>query len=137
MKKELQNSDNNHLDSIIHIPCDLQTFFYYWIQFLAPLKKMTDKEKLVLSHLLYKRHLLSKTIQNTEFLDKNVLSVKIKKEIAEAMQTSIENVQVYVSNLKRKGVIIETGIHPKFIPKIKGNSLLLGIYFNVKNGTEG
>lgn len=135
MKKETQS--NNRLDSIIHIPCDLKQFFYFWIQFLSPLKKMTDKEKIVLSYLLYKRHILSKTIQNTEFLDKSVLSIKIKKEIAESMQTSIENVQVYVSNLKRKGVIVESGIHPKFIPKINENSLLLGIYFNIKDDKEG
>lgn len=95
-------------------------FFKYWLMFLSPLNKLTNKEIEVLALFLKYRYNLSKSIKNNEeLLDENVMSEAIRKKIREECNMALPYFQVLLGNLRKKKVIVNNRINPKYIPNIK------------------
>lgn len=121
-------------NNVISIPTSFDNFFKYWFNFLKPFHKMTDREIDVISALLRKRYALSKVVQDRVLLEKITLSDDTKREVREECGLSPAHFQLILSKLKKKGAISDSGINPKFIPKLtdKGDHFQLLLLFTFK-----
>lgn len=105
---------------IVKVPSSLDTsFFKYWLMFLRPFHKMTEREMQIAAEFLKQRHLLSKDITNQSLLDEVVLNSDTKKKIIQTCGLSYANFQIVLGNLKKAKFIVNNKINMKFIPHIK------------------
>ena len=105
--------------SVTKIPCNLDKFFKYWLQFTAPLHKLQNKEIKVLSFILKKRYELSYIIADDEVIDSFLFSTEVRDQIVLESGESKTNFSVILSKLRSKEVILEDNkINKKFIPNI-------------------
>lgn len=108
------------VNNIIRIPSSVsKDFFKYWLVVLKPYHKMTDKEIDIVACFLRKRYELSEKISDPELLDKFLMSEETKKEVREECGIPLSYFQVIMSRFKKRGVLVEGRINPKFIPRIK------------------
>lgn len=121
-------------NNVISIPTSFDNFFKYWFNFLKPFHKMTDREIDVISAFLKKRHALSKVVQDKVLLERITMSDDTKREVREECGLSSAHFQLILSKLKKKGAISDSGINPKFIPKLtdKGDHFQLLLLFTFK-----
>lgn len=107
-------------NNIIRIPSSVsRDFFKHWLVVLKPYHKMTDKEIDIVACFLRKRYELGEKISDPELLDKFLMSEETKKEVREECGMPLSYFQVLMSRLKKRGVLVESRINPKFIPRIK------------------
>lgn len=107
------------MNNIIRIPTSLEgNFFKYWFEFLSPFHKLTDRELEIITAFVKKRYELSKVIQDVDILDKVVMSEDVRKEIRESCNMSLPHFQVLMGRFKKKKVIIDGKINPRFLPNI-------------------
>lgn len=128
MKKHL------NMDSIIAIPTSLNgKFFRYWLEFLKPIHKLSNKEMNVTALFLKKRFELAEVIKDDVLLDKNVFSRDSKQEIMEACNITLTNLNSTITSLRNAKVLIGNKINPKFIPTVtkEQNNFKLLILFNL------
>lgn len=126
---------NKKADNVIRIPTSFESgFFKYWLEFLRPFHKLTDREMDVLASLIKHRCLLSRVIKDDNVLDKVALSDDIKKKVREDCNIKFSHFQVIMSKLRRSGIINKDKINPKFIPNIKEENGIfqLLIFFELK-----
>lgn len=125
----------NKPNNIIRIPCSLDnSFFRYWLLFLEPYHKLTERELDIASAFIKHRYELSKVIKDNNILDRVVMSEDTRKKIREECNITIPHFQVIMSKLKKNKVIEDGRISPRFIPNIKeenGNFQLL-LFFDFK-----
>lgn len=106
-------------DSIVRIPCkDKKGFFYYWIMFLKPFHHLTDRESEVIVTFLKERYELSKVINDSEILDKVLMSEDTKRKVREECDITLPHFQIVMSKLRKNNVIINNKINPRYIPKL-------------------
>ena len=123
------------IDNVITIPASTEKrFFRYWLEFLKPFHKLTDKETEIMAEFLRQRHELSKAIKDQELLDKVVMSEDTKRTIRKECEISQTYFQVIMTKLKKSKMIDNGRINPKFIPRLKENAdnFQLLISFNLK-----
>lgn len=107
------------INNVITIPTSLSgSFFKYWFEFLRPFHKLTDREIDVIAALVQQRHELSKSVTDTDLLDRLVLSDETKKKVKSQCNITTSHLQVILSKLKKRNIIIDNRINPKFIPRI-------------------
>ena len=107
-------------NNIVRIPCSLsKDFFKYWFVFLRPFHNLTDREIDVVVSFLKYRYDLSKKISDKEILNKVLMGEDIKRQIREENNISLQHFQVIMGKLRKKNVIIDNKINPKFIPNIQ------------------
>lgn len=123
------------VNKVINIPAqNMQQFFELWLTFLKPIHKLSEKPIKVLAALLTIRHNLSKDIINPEVLDSVVLNLSNKKKAQEMSDLTNSYFQVIMNQLRKKKIIINDRINPKFIPNIKtADKFQLLILFDIKN----
>ena len=109
----------NKPNNVIRIPCNLDSFFRYWLAFLSPFHSLTSREIDIASALLAKRYVLSKSILDAEILDKTVMSRESQQEIREQFGISRPYYQLVKNQLKEKGFIVDNHINRRLIPNIK------------------
>lgn len=103
----------------IRVPCKLDiTFFQYWLTLLKPYHKLTDKEVSVLANFLLKRYELSNKVSDNDLLDKITLSDEIKKEVQTNCNMPTQYFQVMLSKFRKRGILVDNKINPKFIPRV-------------------
>ncbi len=122
-------------NNVIRIPCTLDiSFFKYWLLFLKPFHKLTDKEILVVAEFMKLRHDLSKVILDDELLDTVVTSDENKTNICKKCEIKTPHFQVIISNLKKKNVLVDNKLNKRFIPNIKedAESFQLMLYFDIE-----
>lgn len=125
--------------SVTKIPCKLTRFFKYWLQFTAPLHKLTEKDMNILSHLLIKRYELSKVITDDDVIDSYLFSRDIKTQIIEESGETRTNFSVTLSRLRKQNVILPGNkINKKFIPHISKNvdKFDLILIFDIQDDTK-
>lgn len=93
-------------------------FFRHWLSFLTPIHKLTEKDADILASFLYKRHILSQSINDDDILDSVIMSTQIRKEIREEFDMSSAYFQVVLNKLRNKGIIVNNKIIKKFIPDV-------------------
>lgn len=124
----------SNVNNAIRISTSLDKFFRYWFEFLKPFHKLTDREMDVITCFVRHRFELSKKINDSDILDKVLMSDDIRKKIREECNLTLAHFQVIMGKLRKNKLIIDGKINPKFIPKIKeeDSSFQLVLYFEVK-----
>lgn len=134
MNKGTNNKPFNAIN-VISIPTSLEgKFFRYWLEFLRPIHKLTNREIEVVELFLKHRYKLSKVVSDEELLDKIAMGEDIKKEIRETLGITLEHFQVIMSKLRKNQVIVDNRLNRKFIPNIikNDNTFYLLLYFDLK-----
>lgn len=125
------------INNVITIPASLSgSFFKYWLEFLRPFHKLTDREMDILAAFIQQRHELSKLVTDNNLLDSLVLSEETKKKVREQCGITASHLQVVLSKLKKNNIIINNRINPKFIPRIgtEDNNCQLLLSFIIDGG---
>nr|DAR02359.1 MAG TPA: Mnd1 HTH domain [Crassvirales sp.] len=126
---------NSRVNNIVRIPTSLQgRFFRYWVDFLHPYHKLTNRESEVITALLKERYNLSKKVSDPEILDTILMSDDIQRKVREECGMSRSHFQVIMGKLKKSGILENNKINPKFIPNIREdeNSFQLLLLFELK-----
>lgn len=106
-------------DNVIAIPIHLdKEFFQFWFNILHPFHGLSKSQVGVVAALVQKRFELSHSIIDPKVLDKVLMSSEVREQIREGCKMSKGQFQVTLSILRKKGVIIEERINPKFIPRV-------------------
>lgn len=132
--------DKKRANNIIRIPASLEgKFFRYWLEFLLPFHKLTDREMDVATAFIKQRYELSKAITDEGVLDRVIMSEESKRKVREECNITTPHFQVIMGKLRKAKVIVENRINPKFIPKNiqegdKAFQLLL--YFDLDAGNN-
>jgi hypothetical protein len=116
--------------NIASFKVEYKKLFTYWLIVTKLLHKLTDKEIELLAVLLYKRMELSKDITNEKYLNKVLFDADTKKELEKELDVNNLRIQNILSSLRRKNVVIDNRINPKFIPNIEHNAKNFRIVFN-------
>lgn len=131
--------ERGKINGVISIPSSLNgSFFRYWLDFLAPFHRMTNREMDLATAFIKQRYILSKSIKDEVLLDKVTMSVETKKKIMEECGIASQHYQVLMGKLKKAHFIVDGKINPKFIPKNINDgdsSFQLLLYFDL-NGRE-
>lgn len=117
--------ENKIVDKAIsRIPCNKEdNFFNYWVEFLKPFNKLTNKEMIVLAELLKKRHQLTKIISDNSVLASVLFSSEVRSEIREKLNISSAHFNGIMKKFKDNNIIDKTNnINPKLIPRITETS---------------
>ena len=123
------------INNVITIPTSIEgKFFRYWLEFLRPFHRLTDREIDVTASFLKHRYELSKVVSDQEVLNKLTMSEDTKRKVREDCQISQAHFQVIMTKLKKSKVIDNGRIHPKFIPKMNedSNNCQLLLHFDLK-----
>lgn len=97
-------------------------FFRYWLEFLKPFHKLTDRETDVMASFLKQRYELSKVIKDQELLNKVTMSEDTKRKIREECGITQAHFQVIMTKLKKSKIIDNGRINPRFIPRVEENA---------------
>lgn len=109
-------------NNIVRIPCKNQKdFFRYWFLFLSPFHNLTNREIDVVVEFLVHRFDLAKKISDPDILNKVLMGEDTKRKIREDNDITLQHFQVIMGKLKKKKVIIDNKLNPKFIPNIQDN----------------
>lgn len=120
-------------DNIAVIPASLEgSFFKYWLEFLRPLHKLTDREIEVTASFIKYRHQLNKVVNDLDLLDKITLDSETRRKVIEECHLTQAHFQVIMTKLRKRGVIMDNKINPKYIPRFSNDKTFnLLISFNV------
>lgn len=110
---------------------DYDELFLNWFLILKPLHNLSNKECILASKLYKYREELKDVILDKEILDTTILSDTYRKKIIEEMDITMIHLQVLLTSLRKKNVIIDNRLNPKFIPHIKDSELSLLIRFEI------
>ena len=110
---------------------DYNELFLNWFLILKPLHNLSNKECILASKLYKYRDELKEVILDKEILDTTILSDTYRKKIIEEMDITMIHLQVLLTSLRKKNVIIDNRLNPKFIPHIKDSELSLLIRFEI------
>lgn len=110
---------------------DYDELFLNWFLILKPLHNLSNKECILASKLYKYRDELKEVILDKEILDTTILSDTYRKKIIEEMDITMIHFQVLLTSLRKKNVIIDNRLNPKFIPHIKDSELSLLIRFEI------
>jgi len=121
--------------SVTQIKCNHKRFFYYWLQFTMPLHKLKNKDMLILSYILKKRHELSRIITDDSAIDKFLFSRDIREQIMEENNLKRIELQQTLTELRKANILSEDNqLNKRIIPKIStnGKKFDLMIIFNIE-----
>jgi len=125
--------------SVTRIPCNLDRFFKYWLQFTAPLHRLQGKEIDILAILLKKRFELSKIITEDKLIDQYLFSREVRELMCEESGESMINFRVVLSRLRKANIILDKNrLNKKIIPSLnpKDKRFDLMIIFDMKDDNE-
>ena len=123
--------------NIATVKTNSKDLFKYWLRFTTPMHNLTEIEITVASWLLYKRHLLSNDIKNDKYLNKLLFDADAKEELANEIKVSVGRVHTLISQLRKKGVIIDNGINPKYVPNVNFGTTNFKLLFNFEVDDKG
>ena len=108
------------INNVITIPTSIEgKFFRYWLEFLKPFHKLTDRETDVMASFLKQRFELSKVIKDQEVLNKYTMNEETKKKVRDECNITQAHFQVIMTKLKKSKMIDNGRINPKFIPRVE------------------
>lgn len=93
-------------------------FFKKWLEFILPFHHMTPKEMDIVSAYLYKRYELSAAIKDNDLLDRVTMGSDFRDEVRALCDMSLNQFQVLLCKLRKRGVLVNDRIHPKLIPNL-------------------
>ena len=129
------SANKNINTTISRIPTNIETnFFQYWVEFLRPFNKLTDRELGVLAELLKSRYELSKVITDEKVIDTVVLSMENRADVRKKLKLSSAHFNSIIKKLRDTKVIMNNRLNPKVIPRITEDtkSFQFILYFDFK-----
>lgn len=108
----------------------LKTFFFRYIEFLAPFHKLPKQYKEVLSLLLYYHYTLGKEITNPKILWKAVFDYDTKLLISEELKIANGRLPNILTQLRKKKVVVNNQISPLYIPDLARDAKQFRMTFN-------
>ena len=107
------------INNIIRIPTSLDgKFFRYWLEFLKPFHSLSEREMQVATLFIKQRYELSKVISDEDILNRVLMGEETKKAMREECGLSLPHFQVIMGKFRKKKIIVDNKINPKFIPNI-------------------
>lgn len=108
------------INNVISVPTSIEgKFFKFWLEFLRPFHKLTDREIDIMASFLKQRYKLSKVIKDQGILDKYSMNEETKRIVREECDITQAHFQVIMTKLRKNKVIEGDRINPKFIPRIE------------------
>lgn len=107
------------VDSIVRIPCEVNSFFKYWFLFLRPFHNLTEREMDVITCFVKHRYELSKVIKDDDILDKVTMSEDTKVKVRQECNVSLPHFQVIMGKLRKNKIIVDGKINHRYIPSLK------------------
>lgn len=104
--------------NIQNIKIPKEQFFKIWLTILQPFLKLRNKELILLSRLLYHRHLISLEVRNKEMLDELLFSSKYRKQVMKDLNMPEHAYNNLLTCLRKKGIIVDNSIKKQIIPVI-------------------
>lgn len=92
--------------------------FKMWLEFTRPFNKLTNQELEFMAMLLYHRHVISKEVNSEMYINKILFGTEMRKQYREEMNVHPQILLNILSNLRKKGIIVNDTIRKPFIPKI-------------------
>lgn len=111
-------------------------FFKFWVAFLTPIHSLTKREREVLSELLKERYKISKRVTDTDIVDRELLSDRIREQVTKKCHIKKKHLNVILTSFRKKGVLRKEKIYTNLIPTLDKNGTGLMINFNFKNERE-
>ena len=108
-------------NNVIRIPTgrNIEKLLRFWLEFLHPFHRLTNREMDVATAFLKKRYELYKDIPtNAELRDKILMNEETQKEIREKCGLKVQHLQVIKNKLKKNKFFVDNKINPKLIPNI-------------------
>ena len=107
-------------------------FFYHFLLFTKPYHKLAPKQMRVIALMLYKRHMLSKSIIDEKILD-DILFKRIKNDIKVELKFKTNQIfsNMMLSLRKTKALNEKNIINKALIPKVIGNNFKLIFNFDI------
>lgn len=127
------------INNVINVPSSTEDkFFRYWLEFLKPYHRLTDRESDVMASFLKQRFELSKVVSDQEILNKLTMSEDTKKKVREECGITQAHFQVIMTKLKKNNIIYNGRINPKFIPRVEKdtNTFQLLLLFDTQWNTK-
>lgn len=94
-------------------------FFRWWLVFLRPFIKLTDREMDVVASFLRQRWELSKRVPDPAILDSMLMGDGVKKKVMEECRITQEHFYVVMSKLRKNKVIVGGALNPRLIPNVR------------------
>lgn len=111
------------VDNVVSIPVgSVDKVFRYWLEFLKPFHKLTDREMDVLACFLKHRYELGKVVKDLALLDQILMNEDTRRQIREECNITQSHFQVVMTSLRKNKVVSDNKINPRFIPRIKEDS---------------
>lgn len=122
-------------NNVIRVPCNLNSLFRYWLEFLTPFHNLTDRETDVATAFLKERYMLSKVILDNNLIDRTLMSEDSQRKLKQECNLTNQHFQVIKSKLKNKKFFIDDKINPKLIPNVRDDNgyFQLLLVFDYKN----
>ena len=129
------------INNVIRVPVELDTsFFKYWLEFIRPFHQLAPREIAVMASLLNNRFELSKVIKDSVILEKVALNEDAKDRAMKECNMSNNYLQVILGRFRKKKIIGNEGINPRFVPNIDLDNptgvFKLLLLFEVKDGKD-
>lgn len=129
--------------NIANIPTSIHgepnNVFRLWLEFTRPFHKLSNAKIDILAYMLKKRYFLLKTMDDEKDIAAMLFSKESRLDISEKMGIAPKTLNVFLSHLRRDGVIIKNRfINPRYIPNISEENKLfrLVINFNIEDVTR-
>lgn len=138
LRRALQRRASSSMElgnsTVIRVPTKLNyTFFRYWVEFLAPIHKLSRRDADVFASLLFERYKLSQAVTDSKLIGSLLTSSEVRKEICDFQGMTGPHLNTCLGALRKQGVFVDNDINPKFIPifsKGKDDYKLI-IHFNL------
>ena len=130
------------IDNVIKVPTKIgMEFFKKWLEFTLPFHHMTPKEMDIVSAYLYKRYQLSAAIKDNDLLDRVTMGSDFRDEVRSLCNMSLNQFQVLLCKLTKRGIFINDRIAPRLIPNLtsdnKTGSFKLLLFFKFEDEEVG
>lgn len=107
------------INNVITIPSSAKNkFFQYWLEFLKPFHRLTEREIEVLACFLKHRYELSKVIKDTNVLDSVLMGEQTKRTIRKECNLTQTYFQAIMTKFRKGKVLEDNKINKKFIPRL-------------------
>ena len=103
-------------NSLFPLKCSEESFYRLWIEFLAPIHKLTSRERDVAARIISQYQKLSRSVSDPDVLEEVLWSQTSRKDMRDSLGMSKEYFQMILGKLREVGMIEDGHINPKYLP---------------------
>lgn len=112
----------------------LKDFFFKWLDITHSFHKLSKQHQKVLALLLYYHYLYKKETTNNKILWKFVFDydtrLKIQEDSVFEKGLTVQGLNTVIHQLKKKGIIVDGKVSPRYIPVLTTDCKKFKITFN-------